>query len=85
KHAHATCIRVSAHSSDSGVDLHVQDDGRGFASTRGETRGFGLFSIEQRMTRIGARLQIDSASPRGTRAVLQLRAAARTSTPDATQ
>ena len=85
KHAQATCIRVSAHARDGGVELRVQDDGRGFAPCRAETRGFGLFSIEQRMTRIGAHLHVESASQRGTCAVLQLKAADHTSTPDAAQ
>jgi|GEM_PF-6014181 len=85
KHAGATCIRVSAQARDNLVELRVQDDGRGFAATRSETRGFGLFSIEQRMTRIGAQLQIAPANPRGTCAVLQLRAADRASTSDAAQ
>jgi signal transduction histidine kinase len=85
KHAQATSIRVSAHASHDGVEVRVQDDGRGFAPPRTETRGFGLFSIEQRMTRIGAELRIQSGNPRGTCAALQLKAAAHTSTPDAAQ
>jgi signal transduction histidine kinase len=74
KHAQASCIRVSASADAHTVRVQVQDDGRGFAPARTETRGFGLFSIEQRMARIGAQLQIASEQQRGTRAVLQLRA-----------
>ena len=54
----------------------VDDDGRGFAPETTQTRGFGLFSIEQRMARIGARLHIASMRQHGTRACLPLRAAA---------
>jgi len=85
KHAQATCIGVSAQERDGGIELRVQDDGRGFAPVRGETRGFGLFSIEQRMSRIGAQLRIESANQRGTCAVLQLKAADSASIPDAAQ
>lgn len=76
KHANAKTIRVSASSNQNTIDISVDDDGRGFAPETIQTRGFGLFSIEQRMARIGARLHIESVTHHGTRASLQLRAAA---------
>lgn len=85
KHARATSICVCAHASAEGTEVRVEDDGQGFAAPRAETRGFGLFSIERRLARIGARLRIEARSPRGTRATLQLRAAERASTSDAAQ
>jgi signal transduction histidine kinase len=77
KHARATSIRVSvsARAADGVIDISVDDDGRGFAPEIIQTRGFGLFSIEQRMARIGARLHIESMSQQGTRASLLLPAA----------
>jgi signal transduction histidine kinase len=78
KHAQASCIRVSASASAERIDICVHDDGRGFAPGQTATRGFGLFSIERRMARIGAQLHIESASQHGTRAALQLPASAGT-------
>jgi signal transduction histidine kinase len=78
KHARANSIRVSVSTSaaDGVIDISVDDDGRGFAPEAIQTRGVGLFSIEQRMARIGARLHIRSMSQQGTRASLLLPAAA---------
>ena len=81
KHAHAKSIRVSASTGDGVIDISVDDDGRGFAPETVGTRGFGLFSIEQRMARIGARLHIESMSQQGTRASLQLTATASLAAP----
>jgi signal transduction histidine kinase len=77
KHAQASTVQVSARPGEAGsILVCVEDDGRGFAPAPTQARGFGLFSIEQRMARIGARLRIESSSERGTRAALQLPAAA---------
>ncbi|MEY4582201.1 MAG: hypothetical protein RL701_6904 [Pseudomonadota bacterium] len=73
KHAQASLITVSAVAQpDGGIEVHVHDDGRGFAV---DTRGFGLFSVERRMAWLGASLQLESAAASGTRARLQLPAA----------
>jgi signal transduction histidine kinase len=76
KHAQAANIRVDARAHAERIEVRVHDDGRGFAQDHNASRGFGLFSIEQRMARIGAQLHIESASQHGTCAALQLRAAA---------
>jgi signal transduction histidine kinase len=49
-----------------GVRLDIIDRGRGF-DPRGPTTGFGLISMRERARAIGARLQVESASGRGTR------------------
>jgi signal transduction histidine kinase len=74
KHAQATNIRVDARTHAQRIEVRVHDDGRGFAPDHSASRGFGLFSIERRMARIGAQLHIESASQQGTCAALQLRA-----------
>jgi signal transduction histidine kinase len=51
----------------------VSDDGRGFdAANRTQQSGFGLFSIERRMARLGATLMLASERGVGTQAVLRL-------------
>jgi signal transduction histidine kinase len=83
KHARASAVQVSCRAEHGGIVVAVQDDGRGFAPAPTQTRGFGLFSIEQRMARIGARLSIESSLERGTRAALQLPAASAPAAPQA--
>ncbi|HET8937188.1 MAG TPA: sensor histidine kinase [Polyangiales bacterium] len=73
KHAQAANIRVDARSHAEHIEVRVHDDGRGFAPEETASRGFGLFSIEQRMARIGAQLHIASANQQGTCVALQLR------------
>jgi signal transduction histidine kinase len=73
KHAQASTVRVSAALGPDGrVQIRVQDDGCGFAREAVGARGFGLFSIERRMSHLGASLQIASERERGTVACLQL-------------
>jgi signal transduction histidine kinase len=78
KHAQASTLSVSAALCDDGqVQIRVQDDGHGFAHEPGQQRGFGLFSIERRLSCLGARLDIQSSREHGTLAALQLPASAR--------
>jgi signal transduction histidine kinase len=73
KHARAAVLEVTAEQRGGSIEVRVSDDGRGFAPKA--SQGFGLFSIERRMARIGARLKIEARPQRGTSAVLQLPAA----------
>jgi signal transduction histidine kinase len=51
-----------------GVRLIVEDDGCGFdPARRGPRAGFGLVSMEERATSVGAQFKLDSAPSRGTR------------------
>lgn len=82
KHARATSVRVSVCRSEAGaIEVRVDDDGHGFAPAPTQARGFGLFSIERRMARIGARLHIESSREHGTRAALQLPASSAAAAP----
>jgi len=78
KHARAEVLEVAAVQRGPLIEVRVSDDGGGFAPGVRPAQGFGLFSIERRMARIGARLAIESGATRGARgtsAVLQLPAA----------
>jgi len=73
KHARASLVTVSANiGREGGVEVHVRDDGCGLAHAPSEARGFGLFSIERRLSCLGAKLRIESATGRGTDACLLL-------------
>ena len=75
KHARPAVLEVAAEAHGQTIEVRVSDDGSGFAPSATPTQGFGLLSIERRMARIGARLQIVARAERGTSAVLQLPAA----------
>jgi two-component system, NarL family, sensor kinase len=75
QHARATSVRVTSHERPDAVAITVSDDGVGLPA-EGLRRhpavdgAFGLWSVEQRLREIGAKLEIDSGS--GTRVTLVL-------------
>jgi PAS domain S-box-containing protein len=78
KHARARHARLSLESAGGEIRITLDDDGVGFDATgAGESfdtdGGFGLFSIHQQLNLIGGRLEIDSSTGRGTRAVVVAR------------
>jgi PAS domain S-box-containing protein len=86
KHAHTDRATVSVSLSPQGErEIAVVDKGRGFDlnSTAVEHKGkldhFGLFSIRERMAALGGRLEVLSAPQHGTKAVLVLPMASRSS------
>ena len=74
KHARAERVTLSLRlEADDQLGITVIDDGVGFESSRLDSRskagqvGWGLFSIRERLTLLGGRVEIDSAPGRGTR------------------
>jgi signal transduction histidine kinase len=61
RHAGAQVVRAEITLSDAEMTLRITDDGRGMAS-KGETQGYGLGNIQQRITSIGGTLGITSTS-----------------------
>jgi signal transduction histidine kinase len=76
KHGNAREIIISAHWEPSALRIVVDDDGQGFdsrAALSPETRrGLGLAGIDQRLTSIGGRLDIESNSDQGARIILEI-------------
>jgi signal transduction histidine kinase len=75
KYSEAENVNVSLFRSSSDIYVKVEDDGKGFDVSileNGSTRrkGFGIFSIRERLNHIGGRLKIESVVGEGTRAVL---------------
>lgn len=71
KHAKAKTLTVSISRVNNDIQVHVTDDGVGFDKEKvgavyPNPRGFGLFSIRERLSCIGGRLKIDSAPGKGT-------------------
>jgi signal transduction histidine kinase len=75
KHAQAKQARVVLKEDESRVIIRVADDGCGFDPSfltlpNSTARGFGLFSIRERLALMGGDLQIHSAPGKGTRATV---------------
>jgi signal transduction histidine kinase len=71
KHGGATRIEVEFRYDTEAFSLRVRDDGRGFDAAAPRPEGhFGLIGMEERAHQIGARLEIRSASGRGTDVVV---------------
>lgn len=71
KHAQASRVAIGLQHGPHGIELTIEDDGRGFDSEGAASRpasegGFGLFSIRERLKLLGAELEV-SSSGTGTR------------------
>jgi len=77
KHASArsACVRVDQQD---GLRITIEDDGKGFdpGALDNDRDRFGLFTMRERVERVGGRLEIDSAVGRGTRVCVEFSDAA---------
>lgn len=71
KHSGAQLLRLSARACNGEVEVRIEDDGRGFDTSR-YAAGLGLVNMRARAQRIGARLRILSHPGRGTSVRLSL-------------
>ena len=69
KHAQASKVTVRLEQADAGLKVIVQDEGVGF-DPRAASRGFGLFSIQERMADLGGSLEIVSEPGKGCTAIM---------------
>lgn len=70
RHAFARSVRIRVVQESRRIRLSVLDDGQGFDSTR--TRGLGLLGMEERVTHLGGRFQLQSAPGRGARLHIEI-------------
>ena len=75
KHARANKVAVLLGEQDNDISITIEDDGIGFdrnalKSNHGQKGGFGLFSIQERMTNMGGVFDIQSEPGKGCRVVL---------------
>jgi signal transduction histidine kinase len=66
KHANADAVRVEILQAGPDLSVMVRDDGTGFAPEGRKDGGFGLIGMEERVSLVRGRLEIDSAPGRGT-------------------
>ncbi len=76
KHSGAKHVKVTIRRIDDSISIHVADDGTGFNASKksyhiAEARGFGLFSIRERLHSLGGHMDVRSQIGRGTRIILQ--------------
>jgi PAS domain S-box-containing protein len=77
KHASANRAEVDLDAEDGALRITVRDDGRGFDYSKTgvdfhNASGFGLFSVRERLERLGGHLEIRSRPDGGTSAVIQI-------------
>jgi PAS domain S-box-containing protein len=77
RHANASQVSVHIEHAEDIISVIIEDDGVGFdpdatAQKRGREAGFGLFSIQERMSDMGGTFEIQSAPVRGSKAILSL-------------
>lgn len=75
KHAQAKLVKVTVSRDNEDIRVTVEDDGRGFdvSTFNGRSsrpRGLGLFSVRERLTHIGGKLEIESIRGKGTRVAM---------------
>ena len=74
KHAGANNVDITLDCDERNLRICVGDDGKGFDPSALESKradgGFGIYSIRERLTKIGGELIIDSVEGRGTRVIL---------------
>jgi signal transduction histidine kinase len=75
KHAEAKNVRIAMSKDRNNIKILVEDDGKGFDvagldSKPGGSKGFGLFSVRERLAHIGGTLDIQSETGKGTKVIL---------------
>ncbi len=74
KHAGTDKAEVVARSEGKMIEVEIKDSGKGFdaAGRSAESGGFGLFSIEERISAFGGTIHIESAPGKGARFLIRL-------------
>lgn len=68
RHAHARRAVVIVRGGESGIEVRIRDNGRGFLTGRpGQSSGLGLISLSERVRLLGGTFAVQSAPDRGTR------------------
>jgi PAS domain S-box-containing protein len=75
KHAHAQIAKVTIRRVNENIVVHVADNGTGFTVSKmnfylNENKGFGLFSIRERLRHLSGQMDVRSGRGRGTRVIL---------------
>ena len=72
RHAHAKHVRVQLTLDSQGLNLKIEDDGRGMADTQAVHPGFGLLGMQERVASVAGRMSISSKLGQGLRLAIQI-------------
>jgi signal transduction histidine kinase len=72
RHAHAKHVRVQLTLDSQGLNLNIEDDGRGMADTQAVHPGFGLLGMQERVASVAGRMSISSKLGQGLRLAIQI-------------
>jgi signal transduction histidine kinase len=74
KHAEAKSARLSTARAEDRLEIAVADDGIGFDAAEGlrKKAGFGLFTIRERMKRLGGYCEVETGPGAGTKVTLTM-------------
>ena len=70
RHSHATKVRIRVEQGADRLHLSIEDDGQGFDVEH--TKGLGLVGIQERVSRLGGTLDVQSWPGRGTKLSIEL-------------
>jgi len=71
RHADATRAVVSIRMREARIRVSVHDDGIGFSTAIGQSRGYGLANMEARAKRLGGTLRVQSRTGEGTQVIAE--------------
>lgn len=76
KHADAKTVAINLATLNGDIQITIKDNGKGFDTQKlndksTKSRGFGLFSIRERLTHIGGQFYIESQKGKGTKVILR--------------
>ena len=72
RHAHAKHVRVQLTLDSQGLNLNIEDDGRGMADTQAVHQGFGLLGMQERVASVAGHMTISSKLGQGVRLAIQI-------------
>jgi signal transduction histidine kinase len=72
KHAHCKNIHISFNENNHLLQLHLEDDGKGFDINAVAHKGIGLSNIKKRAEIIGGKYTLESGLGKGTKLTIEI-------------
>lgn len=72
RHANAKHVKVQLTLDSQGLNLKIEDDGRGMADTQAVHQGFGLLGMQERVASVAGHMSISSKLGQGVRLAIQI-------------
>jgi two-component system sensor histidine kinase UhpB len=72
RHANAKHVKVQLTLYEQGLNLNIEDDGRGMADTQAVHQGFGLLGMQERVASVAGHMSISSKLGQGVRLAIKI-------------